>query len=180
MTSFKSLHYPRRTTLLPSEYQLCLCCASRLSTERWACVDCRMLIKRDLHEQTVSVYRLDGQPLMSSCPPFPGSLTLREARYALSPTFQTHASDLIQFLPLGKVEYPYNLTFPEDLPIRVLGSQVQVFFQGNCRLRQGALMSEDQCVRFHAAITIALKTIRDKPYTHFRHLISESMTHLSL
>ena len=139
-----------------------------------------MLIRRDLHEQTVSVHRLDGQPLMSSCPPFPGSLTLRETRYALSPTFQTHASDLIQFLPLGEVEYPYNLSFPEDLPIRVLGSQVHALFQGNCRLRQESLMSEEQSVRLHAAITIALKTIRDKPYTHLRHLISESMTHLTL
>ena len=94
-----------------------------------------MLIKQILHEQNVSVYSLDGQPLLLDYCPIPGSLTLRELKYATSPTFQTHACELIHLLPLNKPDYPHDLPFPEDLPESLVVQQsaapgiIQMLFQ---------------------------------------------------
>ena len=174
------LVHPVRATLLPSEYQICLWCATEFSTQRWACVDCRMRIKQVLHEQHVLFYSLDGQPILSEYGPIPGSLTLREIKFAITPSFQTHACDLIQVLPLCNPYYPHELPFPEDLPIRVLGSQLQAFLTGNLQLQSVLRMPSIQVINLHSAILIALQSIRSTPYTYLLNLICESMKHYVL
>ena len=172
--------HPHRNFVTPSEYQICLWCATELATKRWACVDCRPLIKKDLHTQEVIAYSLDGQILTDRSCPLPGSLSLREIRYAVSPLLRTHACELIKILPLIAPDYPFDLSFPDDLPIRVLGPQVHVFLSGSTRLRHESLMSKEQATRLHVAIAFALSSIRNEPFAHFRNLMVESMSQLRL
>ena len=169
-----------RDVSLPSEFQVCLWCATGLSTPRWTCADCRSLVKQALHEQQVLCYSLAGQQLLANHGPFPGSLTLREVKFAMSSAFQTYNRDLIHLSPLNNLTYPIAQPFPEDLPIRILGTHVQAFLAGSLRRQQESHMLPCQARQLDSATQIALRDIRNVPYTHLLHLICESMKHSML
>ena len=139
-----------------------------------------MQIKQTLHVQHVSFFSLDGQLLLSEYGPVPGSLTLREIKFALSPSFCTHAYDLIQVTPLCNPCYPHELPFPEDLPVRLLGAQLQAVFTGNLQQRNEFHMQSFQASKLQSAIIVALQSIRCVPHTYLLHLICESMRHYVL
>ena len=179
-TSYASLGNLKRSTSSLSEYQVCLWCATTLPTQQWACVDCRMRIKQSLHEQDVSFFAMDGQLLLSGYGPVPGSLTLKEVKFALSPSFHTHAHDLIQVTPLCNPCYPHELPFPEDLPVRILGAQLQAVFTGTLQQRNEFRMQSFHASKLQSAIIAALQSIRSVPHTYLLHLICESMRHYVL
>ena len=168
------------TFILPSEYQICLWCATEVATARWACTECRNLIKHDLHAQEVSAHTLTGQFIMDECRSFPGSLSVQEMRYAVSPTLQTRALELIKILPLDAPEYPFDLPPPNDLLVRVLGSRVNIIVSGSKQMQLESHLSKEQAARLHNAIILAIYKMREEPFTHSQNLFVDSMAQLVL
>ena len=72
----------------------------------------------------------------------------------------------------------FNFQIPNDLPVRVLGSRVNIIVGGSKQEQQEAALSEEQAKRLHAAIVLAIKEMHEELFLHSQNLFVDSMAQL--